>query len=83
MGRESGGERPSRRSKEEWGEDMPRAAERRKVRSGRERVEVSSLGMMYCILMLVLGWRMRMRIDGVTLSTGLTSFLLVLGQSLR
>ncbi len=28
---------------------VPRAAERRKVRSGRERVDVSSLGVMYCM----------------------------------
>jgi hypothetical protein len=28
---------------------VPRAAERRKVLSGRERVDVSSLGVMYCM----------------------------------
>ncbi len=28
---------------------VPRAAERRKVRSGRERVDVSSRGVMYCM----------------------------------
>jgi hypothetical protein len=30
---------------------VPRAAERRKVRSGRERVDVSSRGVMYCMML--------------------------------
>lgn len=42
--------RPSRRRSAEFDERMPRAAERRKDLSGLERDEVSSLGMMYCIL---------------------------------
>lgn len=33
----------------ELDERMPRAADRRNVRSGRERLDVSSLGVMYCI----------------------------------
>ena len=52
MGRDSDGLRPSRRRRVELEESVPRAAERRKVRSGRERVEVSSLGMMYCIVIV-------------------------------
>ena len=56
-GRDSDGFRPSSRSgmltEDERDEEddgrVPRAAERRKVRSGRERVDVSSLGVMYCI----------------------------------
>lgn len=54
MGRDSDGLRPSRRRSVEFDESVPRAAERRKVRSGRERVDVSSLGMMYCILCTLL-----------------------------
>ena len=50
IGRDSDGDRPSRRSNLDDEESVPRAAERRKVRSGRERVDVSSLGMMYCML---------------------------------
>ena len=49
IGRDSDGERPSRRSNLDDEESVPRAAERRKVRSGRERVDVS-LGMMYCMV---------------------------------
>ena len=36
--------------REDEGGRMPRAAERRKVRSGRERVDVSSRGVMYCMM---------------------------------
>ena len=50
--RDSDGDRPSRRSNLDDEESVPRAAERRKVRSGRERVDVSSLGMMYCMVQL-------------------------------
>lgn len=61
IGRESAGVRPSRRRSLPmacWWELLllllvllwtPRAAERMKDRSGRERVEVSSLGVMYCM----------------------------------
>lgn len=59
MGRESAGVRPSRRKSLPmacWWELLvlvllwtPRAEERMKNRSGRERVEVSSLGVMYCM----------------------------------
>ena len=52
IGRDSDGDRPSRRSNLDDEESVPRAAERRKVRSGRERVDVSSLGMMYCMVQL-------------------------------
>ena len=62
IGRDSLGLRPSRRSS--WrvdddddddddfddDEEVPRAAERMKDRSGRERMDVSSLGVMYCIV---------------------------------
>jgi hypothetical protein len=38
--------------REDEGGRMPRATERRKVRSGRERVDVSSRGVMYCMTLL-------------------------------
>ena len=38
--------------REDEGGRMPRAAEWRKVRSGRERVDVSSRGVMYCMTLL-------------------------------
>lgn len=52
MGRASDGARPSRRKIEPAEDDEPRAALRKKDRSGREsdRLEVSSRGMMYCIV---------------------------------
>ena len=63
MGRDSDALRPSsrrggRRMEEDDDDDdddddegrVPRAAERRKVRSGRERVDVSSRGVMYCMM---------------------------------
>ena len=53
MGRASEGARPSRRNIDPAEEDMPRAALRKKARSGRERerLDVSSRGMMYCIVL--------------------------------
>jgi len=54
MGRASDGARPSRRNIDPVEEDTPRAALRRKARSGRERerLDVSSRGMMYCIVLM-------------------------------
>ena len=53
IGRDSDGLRPSNRSNLEEDESVPRAAARRKVRSGRERVDVSFLGVMYCMMMMI------------------------------
>lgn len=54
MGRASDGARPSRRKIEPAEDDEPRAALRKKDRSGRERerLDVSSRGMMYCIVFI-------------------------------
>ena len=54
MGRASDGARPSRRKIEPAEDDEPRAALRKKARSGRERdrLDVSSRGMMYCIVLI-------------------------------
>lgn len=54
MGRDSDGARPSRRKIEPAEDDEPRAALRKKDRSGRERerLDVSSRGMMYCIVFI-------------------------------
>ena len=50
--------------REDEGGRMPRAAERRKVRSGRERVDVSSRGVMYCMMLLICVWYFYCKYDG-------------------